>query len=121
MLLSLKIYLDDCAYTKKLVMFLRSAGHHVVTPADAGTSKVEDVVHFQFAVSQDLVLLTKNPKDFDDLHNANPRHPGILVIYQDNDPDRDMTLGDIVRSIANLETAGVPIPGNYHILNSWRY
>jgi hypothetical protein len=84
-------------------------------------SKQPDPVHLQYAASQDLVLLTRNPKDFAALHNANPQHAGILVIYQDNDPSRDMSLADIVRSIANLEAAGVGFQGMFHILNDWRY
>jgi hypothetical protein len=47
-------------------------------------------------------------------------HPGILVIRFDNDPSRDMKDHDVVRAIANLEQAGVPIAGELHILNHWR-
>ena len=78
--MSLNIYLDDCAYAKLLVQLLRSAGHRVVTPIDAGTSGKADEVHFQFAASRGLVLLTKNPDDFAQLHEACAEHAGILVI-----------------------------------------
>ena len=67
------------------------------------------------------MLLTKNPDDFLELHNGNAQHAGILVIYQDNDPDRDMDYGDIVRAITNLETAGIEFPGSFQVLNAWRY
>jgi Domain of unknown function (DUF5615) len=119
--LSQKIYLDDCAYDKELVKRLQGAGHQVVTPAQAGTSGREDEVHFRFAVAQGLVLLTKNPGDFLKLHKADPAHAGILVIYQDNDPDRDMNTADVVRAVANLEQAGVPFRSSFHVLNAWRY
>jgi predicted nuclease of predicted toxin-antitoxin system len=119
--LSLNIYLDDCAFAKTLVQFLQAAGHRVVTPLEAGTSGKADEEHFQFAVSQGLVLLTKNPDDFAQLHEASPKHAGILVIYQDNDPDRDMTYAEIVRAISNLESAGITLTNSFQVLNAWRY
>jgi hypothetical protein len=80
-----------------------------------------DEVHFQFARERGLVILTKNPDDFAELHSSNPDHAGILTVYQDNDPDRDMTYGEIVKAIANVENAGVPIRGSIQTLNAWRY
>jgi hypothetical protein len=53
-----------------------------------------------------LILLTKNPDDFVELHQQNPEHAGILLLYQDNNPDRDMSHADVVRAIVNLELAG---------------
>jgi hypothetical protein len=119
--LSLRLYLDDCANAKRLVTLLRAAGHHVVTPAKVGTSGKPDAAHFQYAASQGCVLVTKNPRDFEALHQACPQHAGILAIYQDNDPDRDMTYAEIVRAIANLVKAGITLQGSFHVLNAWRY
>lgn len=51
---------------------------------------------------------------------AGGQHPGILVVRQDNDLTRDMTARGIVRALANLLAAGVPLPDRYHILNQWR-
>ena len=119
--MSQKIYLDDCVYAKELVRQLELAGHQVVTPAQAGIAGRADDVHFRFAVEQALVLLTKNPPDFLALHDKEPTHAGMLLIYQDNDPDRDMNHADIVRAIANLARAGVELPGTVQILNAWRY
>ncbi|HKI33175.1 MAG TPA: DUF5615 family PIN-like protein [Gemmataceae bacterium] len=119
--MSLNIYLDDCAYARDLVLQLTAGGHRVVTPADAGTTARSDDVHFQYAVAHQLVILTKNPKDFWMLHQSGGPHSGILAIYQDNDVTRDMSYAEIVKAIANLESSGVPIPGEFHVLNSWRY
>ena len=44
-----------------------------------------------------------NPADFKALHDMNSRHAGILAVYQDNDPSRDMSNTDIVRAIRNIE------------------
>ena len=119
--MSLNLYLDDGAHAKTLVQLLRAAGHQVVIPMDAGTSGKADEEHLQFAASQGLVLLTKNPDDFAQLHGASSEHAGILVIYQDNDPDRDMSYAEIVRAIGNLERAGIILTKSFHVLNAWRY
>ena len=119
--MSLKIYLDDCAYAKELATLLRVSGHQVVTPADAGISAQSDEIHFQYAAQQGCVLLTRNPRDFALLHKACQDHADILAIYQDNDLDRDMSYAEIVKAIANLESAGVTLAGFFHNLNAWRY
>jgi len=119
--LSLRIYLDDCAYDKVLVRLLRQAGYIVVTPFDADLAGQPDVVHFGYAISQDLILLTKNSRDFEELHTRSPEHPGILSVYQDNDPTKDMSVADIVRAIQNLTAADIPIVGQFIPLNAWRF
>ncbi len=119
--MSQKIYLVDCAYAKELVRLLEAVGHQVTTPRQAGTMCREDEAHFRYAADNSLVLLTKNPDDFLELHKNDSNHTGILVIYQDNDPDRDMDHAEIVRAIANLEQASVGFTGSCHVLNAWRY
>jgi hypothetical protein len=119
--LSLQIYLDDCANAGTLVSLLRAAGHQVTIPADVGTSSSDDAIHWRYARENHLTLMTKNPRDFKVLHAQSRDHSGILAIYQDNDPERDMSYPEIVRAIANIENAGIPISGEFHILNAWRY
>jgi hypothetical protein len=124
---ALKLYLDDCSNSDLLADFLRQAGHEVVRPSDEGVGLIgeDDDVHFAFAAVHGLTLITKNPADFKSLHDLDARHAGILAVYQDNDPSRDMSSADIVRTIRNLEEAaqqgGSPIHGEFHILNDWRY
>jgi hypothetical protein len=100
------------------------AGHQVTIPADAGIPGVSDSRHLMYAVQQELVLLTRNHDDFEDLHElvqvTGGTHPGLLVVRLDNDPSRDMKDRDIVRAIANLEQAGVAVANEFHILNHWR-
>ena len=119
--MSLRIYLDDCAYDKALVRLLRQAGCEVVTPFDADLDGQLDEVHLGYATSQGLILLTKNPRDFEELHTRYPQHPDILSVYQDNDPTKDMSVVDIVRAIQNLIAAGMLITGQFIPLNAWRY
>jgi hypothetical protein len=85
----------------------------------------DDDVHFRYAADNGLTLITKNPADFKALHDSDPLHFGILAIYQDNDPSRDMSNAEIVKAITNLETAvrnsASPIHGQFYRLNDWRY
>ena len=93
----------------------------MITPVDAGIAGEDDPIHFQRAAQEGWVLLTKNPRDFEELHKADANHAGILAIYQDNDPTRDMNHAEIVRAIANLEGAGLSFRGNFWVLNAWRW
>ena len=119
--MALSLYLDDCANSDLLADLLAQAGHSVVRPTDAGTSGEDDDVHFHYAQTRGLVVITKNPPDFQALHQADPKHPGIFAIYQDNHVNRDMTDTDVVAAIARIEAAvGYRIAGDFHNLNLWR-
>jgi predicted nuclease of predicted toxin-antitoxin system len=120
LLLSLRLSLDECIYSKRLVVVLQEASHYVETPADSGLLGHDDPEHFQYARAQDLILITTNPKDFKDLHLSQPEHSGIIAIYQDNRPG-DLSPGQIVQALHNLETAGIPLAGAFHALNAWLY
>ena len=123
--MALNLYLDDCSNSDLLADLLRRAGHRVVRPTDEGIGMEgeDDPVHLGFAAAHGLTIITKNPADFKALHDLDPRHPGILAVYQDNDP-RDMSNADVVRAVRNLEEAvqqgGPPISGGFHTLNDWR-
>jgi predicted nuclease of predicted toxin-antitoxin system len=121
---ALSLYLDDCVLDHRLVDFLLRAGHRVVRSTEVGLEGEYDEVHFRHAADNGLTILTKNPADFEALHNSNQQHSGILVVYQDNDA-RDMSIAEIVKAISNLEQAaqsgGDPINGKFHSLNDWRY
>jgi hypothetical protein len=120
----MNLYLDDDSAKASLVRLLRTAGHQVVIPADAGLAGVSDPRHLTHTVGQRLVLLTRNHDDFEDLHTlvqaTGGTHPGLLVVRLDNDRSRDMKDRDVVRAIANLERASVPVTNEFHVLNDWR-
>jgi len=125
---ALNLYLDDCSNSDLLADLLQRAGHRVVRPTVAGVrlDGEDDDVHFAFATANDLTIIRKNPADYYPLHElAVPTHPGILGVYQDTDPSRDMSDAEIVGAIANIEAAtqhgGDPIPGHFFVLNQWRY
>ena len=125
--MALNLYLDDCSNSDLLADLSRQAGHQVVRPTDdgIGLEGAQDNVHFAFAVEHGLTLITKNPADFEALHDSDPLHFGIIAVYQDNDPSRDMSDAEIVKALSNLEQAGQsggdPIHGQFHRLNDWRY
>jgi Domain of unknown function (DUF5615) len=120
----MNLYLDDDSTKASLVSLLRRVGHQVAIPADAGLTGVSDPRHFMHTVQQNLVLLTRNHDDFEDLHMlvqaTGGKHPGLLVVRSDNDASRDMKDRDIARALGNLEGAGVAIANEFHVLNHWR-
>jgi hypothetical protein len=67
------------------------------------------------------VLLTRNCTDFQELHQANSVHSGILAVFQNSDPAKNMSYQAIVQAIANLEAAGHTIENQFIILNQWNY
>ena len=122
--MALNLYLDDCVLSRRLTDLLREAGHQVVRSSDVGLEGERDPEHFKYAVDHGLILVTKNPKDFQALHDADPLHFGIIAIYQDNDPS-DMSDLEIVKAIGNLEDTAhrdkFQLHGTFFSLNHWRY
>jgi predicted nuclease of predicted toxin-antitoxin system len=118
------LYLDDDSIDPVLVMTLRRAGHDVRTPAEAGLAGANDPVHFRQAICEGRSLLSRNYDDFKELHllvrDAKGRHPGILMIRQDDPKKRNMKPHDIVRALRKLEAAGATIANEYIILNHWQ-
>jgi len=121
--LSLALYLDDCAFSHELRRLLLRAGHDVETPADVHPPLTgeDDATHFAHAKAVGCAILTLNPRDFKELHDQDPDHPGILAVYQDNDPVKDMNYRQIVQAISNLESTSVSIAGGFWSLNVYRW
>ena len=120
----MKLYLDDDSASPLLAKLLRSARYDVQLPSDVGMPGKPDPVHLMHAIRDGRVCLTKNYDDSWLLHTllmqALGRHPGILVVRQDNGRARDLTPKGIVAAIRKLEAAGVPIANEYVVLNHWR-
>lgn len=98
-----------------------------MVPADAGLVGHADEEHLRHAARHGLIVLTKNPQDFLDLHDAwraaGHDHPGIFLVYQDNDVSRDMSDPDIVRAVANVEDVhgGGGIANEVFSLNQYQW
>lgn len=121
--MSLALYLDDCAFSHELKRLLLEAGHDVEVPADVHPPLTgeDDSIHFAHAKAAGRAILTLNPRDFKELHDQDPDHSGILTVYQENDPLKDMSYRQIVQAIANLENTGVTIAGGFWVLNAYRW
>lgn len=66
-------------------------------------------------------MLTRNGRDFEALHEAQPDHPGVLVVYRYEVWAKNMEDNEIVRAIANVEASGWELAGQFVVLNAWNY
>ncbi len=119
--MSLKLLIDEDSQAKLLITLLKNAAHGVMTVSDAGLSGQPDEVVFDYARKEGRLILTRNYDDFQLLHIANPGHSGILVVCENNDPSKDMSFKTIVKAIANLEAAMIPLTNQFIALNYWNY
>lgn len=120
----MRIYLDEDIASALLARLLRRAGHDVLLPTDLGLGGEPDSVVLRNAIREDRVLLSRNYRDFENLHllvlEAQGRHRGILVERFDDDPKHNMTPKEIVRAVGNIEASGISLANEYQILNQWQ-
>ncbi len=119
--MSLRLLIDEDSQAKPLVNILRKAGHDVLTANEAGLSGEIDQYVLDYARAENRILLTQNCGDFEVLHKANPSHPGIFVIYKNDNYSKDMSRVEIVRAITNIEASGIPLFNQFISLNQWNY
>ncbi|WP_333469258.1 DUF5615 family PIN-like protein [Microcoleus sp. herbarium12] len=77
-------------YPKRIVEFLRTLGHDVLTVQEAGNAnqKNPDEEVLAFALSIDRAILTLNRRHFIKLHTLKPDHAGIIVCKDDSNRER---------------------------------
>jgi len=119
--LSLRLLVDEDTQARLLVRLLEQAGHDVLTVNDAGLMGKIDPLVLDFARQDHRILLTQNCDDFVALHEINPDHPGILAVYNSYDPSKNMSFKMIVKAIANVEKAKIPLASQFIALNHWHY
>ncbi len=119
--MSLKLLLDEDIQAKLLVTLLKKAGHDALTINDVNLTGQLDPIVFHYAKQTNRIFLTQNCHDFEDLHRINPNHPGILAVYHEANPLKDMSLKAIVKAISNLEAAKIPLVNQFIALNHWNY
>jgi predicted nuclease of predicted toxin-antitoxin system len=95
---TLALLIDESADSHALRRLLAAAGHRVRVAGDVGLLGARDEALFAYAQTHRLVVLTRNPNDFRSLAQHIPHHAGVLLIYRENNPARDMTNDDIVRN-----------------------
>jgi predicted nuclease of predicted toxin-antitoxin system len=98
-----RFYADE-QYPRRVVEFLRTLGHDVLTVQEAGNAnqKIPDEEVLAFALSIDRAILTLNRRHFIKLHTLKPDHPGIIVCKDDS--NRERLAARIDEAISNLET-----------------
>ena len=120
----MRLYLDDDMDANVLIRFLQDTGHEVMSPRAVVMRGVEDEAHLRYATAQQCAVVTANVRDFLRLHQTwqeeGRHHAGILALYRENNPQRDMTYAQIARAISRLERAGLPLQTMFHNLNMWR-
>jgi predicted nuclease of predicted toxin-antitoxin system len=120
----MRIFLDEDVASALLTQLLRRAGHDVLLRADLGLGGEPDAVVLRTAIREDRVLLSRNHRDFENLHvlvfEAQGRHSGILVERFDDDPKHNVTSKEIVRAIGDIEASGISLVNEYQILNQWQ-
>ena len=119
--MSLKLFIDEDSLSKPLVKLLRKAGHDVVTVNEVGLSGKSDFIVLNYARETERIIVTHNCKDFEELHEKNIVHPGIFVIRNDSNYFKNMSRQDILKAIANLEAASIPLANQFISLNHWNY
>jgi hypothetical protein len=118
---ALRLLVDEDMASKALVGLLRQHGHDIRTAGEAGLLASPDGDVIQLAYEEGRVLLTGNGADFALLHRDGTQHAGVLAVYRDRDPSKDMSRRDIARALANVEAAGMDLHGQFVALNDWRY
>ncbi|MEG5018326.1 DUF5615 family PIN-like protein [Microcoleus sp. B4-C3] len=113
--------LDEDSQAKYLVNLRKDSGHDVATVNTLDLMNHPDSVVLDAARQNERVLLTRNCDDFQQLHQANPEHSGILAVYQDSEASKNMSYQAIVKAIDNLETAEYELNNQFVILNQWSY
>ncbi|MBX9878876.1 MAG: DUF5615 family PIN-like protein [Candidatus Obscuribacterales bacterium] len=123
--MSLKLLVDECLIDKLLIAALEKAGHDVVTVTQINLIGSTDSAIFDHAVKDNRLVVTTNCDDFEDLHEAyledKRSHPGVLLIYLQNNPKRDLGYKQIVQAIANLEASKIPLASALHSLVAYNY
>lgn len=120
--MTLRLLIDEDSQGRILVSKLRSDGHDVLTVGEAGLRGEDDRTVFQVAQECERATLTHNCRDFLTLAAEHTgQHFGILLVYQENDPLRDMSADEIVNAISNLERTGIDLRGQTIALNHYRY
>ncbi|MCA2685712.1 MAG: DUF5615 family PIN-like protein [Microcystis sp. M038S2] len=88
---------------------------------EIGLAGCTDDVVLDYVIQENRILLTHNCDDFEELHQGNPSHSGILAVYRNANPLKNMGFKAIVKAIANIETANVPLINQFISLNQWNY
>ncbi len=112
--------MDEDSQARAQLDILRRDGHDVVALGELDKNGTSDPEVLDLAQSLERVLLTHNAEDFHELHRGHPHHRGIMAAHRDTDPRENMNHTQIAVAIRRLETSGMTIASDFHVLNRWR-
>lgn len=120
----MRVYLDDDLDSNILISLLKHSGHAPVSPRSVKTRGASDAEHLSYAASNGFALLTANAVDFIQLHDKwralGQSHHGILIVYRENDPSRDMSFREIAATVTRIQDSGIALMNTIQNLNFWR-
>jgi predicted nuclease of predicted toxin-antitoxin system len=120
----MRFLIDENMSDPLLAARLRARGHDPTLAQDVGLLSAADPRVLIWAIGQALPMLTRDTQDFRDLHElilvAGGHHPGLLLVCFDNDSRHNLSDRAIATAISKLESSGVPIADQLHVLNQWR-
>jgi predicted nuclease of predicted toxin-antitoxin system len=115
----LRLLVDECASAEQLIRRLRDAGHDVVTSIDLLGIGASDGAVFDLAKRERRAILTYDCADFLALHAGDPKHHGVLLIYEDGN-GRDMTFAEIAAAVQRASRSTTTVKGCCVALNRFR-
>jgi hypothetical protein len=113
-----RLYLDEDVASRELTFRLAAAGHDVLSPLRGEP----DSRCWRHAQEQGATVVTMNAVDFARLAEATESHAGLLLVYRENDPTRDMSAASIVAAgdrVAESHREG--LAGAIAVLNQFRW
>jgi predicted nuclease of predicted toxin-antitoxin system len=123
--LGLKLLVDEDSQGKLLVNQLKKAGHNIHTVNDVDLRSASDIAVFAYAINHNYVMLTHNCIDFSELAEQilqqGKHHSGLLLIYKDNNPTKDISVAAIIKALKNLQNSKLILIDQTIILNKYNY
>lgn len=117
-------YLDDDLDQDLLIRLGSSRSHRLESPRAVARAGGHDAVHFLYAVSQRIPLLTRNARDFRALHEfalgVGGHHCGLIIVFDEADRHKNMRAAEIVKALTNFEAANPPLADQLIALNHYR-
>lgn len=115
---SVRLYLDEDIASKELTSRLAAAGHDVLSPLRGEP----DARCWRHAQERGATVVTMNVVDFVRLAEATESQAGLLLVYRENDPTRDLNAASVVAAIARIgETYPDGMEGVIAVLNQFRW
>src|SRR5438552_386104 len=96
---------------------LEENNFEVLSPRSVKMSGKSDKDHLQYATMRDAVVVTSDKQFARSARMKN--HAGILIMYQYNDPRKDMSFEKIVRALQNIVRLGIELRKHVYKLNDF--